>query len=143
MNEAARFYALAQLRQSWPRRLALVVLLGVVGAVALGSVAGAVRTSSAVDRSLTHQRAFDVLVFCGAPQREGDGYACEQKLRDLDEIEDTAPILEIRGLPTVAGRNADPSDDTCWDGPGEVKLVVSPDGRFGSAINDQRMILGR
>ena len=143
MNEGARVYAWAQLRESWHRRAALVVLLGAIGAVSIGSVAGAVRTSSAVDRFVVEQRAFDVLVFCGTPERDRDGFVCEQELRDLDEIEDTAPILELLGQPSVGGRNAGPGDDSCFDGPGDLMLVVSPDGRFGSAINEHRFIAGR
>jgi ABC-type lipoprotein release transport system permease subunit len=143
MNEAVRFYARAQLRSSWHRRVVLVVLLGAIGAVSIGSAAGAVRTSSAVNRFLTEQRAFDVLVFCRAPERGRDGFVCEQELRDLDEVEDTAPILELFGLPSVEGRNAEPADDVCFDGPGDLKLIVSPDGRFGSAINEHRFIAGR
>ena len=143
MSEAVRFYAIAQLRSSWRRRLALVVLLGAIGAVSIGAAAGAMRTSSAVPRFLTGQRAFDVLVFCGAPERDRNGFVCEQELRGLEEIEDTTPILELSGLPSVAGRNAEPADDACFDGPGDVKLVVSPDGRFGSAINEHRFIAGR
>ena len=36
-----------------------------------------------------------------------------------------------------------PPTDACFDGPGDVKLIVSPDGRFGSAINKHRFIAGR
>lgn len=143
VNEAGRFYAVAQMRATWRRRLALVLLLGAVGAVAIGSAGGAVRTNSAVDRFVTEQRAFDVLVFCRAPERDAGGFACEQELRGLNEVEDTAPILELFGLASVAGRNIEPADDNCFDGPGDVKLVVSPDGRFGSAINQHRFIAGR
>jgi MacB-like periplasmic core domain len=143
MNAATRFYAWAQLRSSWHRRAVLVVLLGAIGAVAIGSAAGAMRTSSAVDRFLTEQRGFDVLVFCRAPERDVDGFVCEQELRDLEEIEDTAPILELFGQPSVEGRSAEPADDVCFDGPGDVMLIVSPDGRFGSAINEHRFIAGR
>lgn len=143
MNEATRLYAWAQLRESRRRQLVLAVVLGAVGAIAIGSIAGALRTNDAVDRFLTDQRAFDVLVICGTPELDGDGYACERALRGLDEIEDTAPILELPGLPYLAGHTAELSDDTCWDGPGDVKLIVSPDGRFGSAINEQRLIAGR
>lgn len=143
MNEAPGFYAWTQLRGSWRRRLALAAVLGAIGAVAIGSAAGATRTSSAVDRFLTEQRAFDVLVFCGVPERDGQGFVCERELGALDEVEETAPIVELFGLPSVAGRNAEPAEDTCFDGPGDVKLVVSPDGRFGSAINEHRFIAGR
>src|SRR4029079_10529416 len=141
MNEGARVYAWAQLRSSWHRRVALAVLLGVIGAVAIGSVAGAVRTNGAVDRFIREQRAFDVLVFCRAPLRDSDGgFACEKELRELEGIADTAPILELVGLASVDGRNAEPGDDSCYGGPGDVMLVVSPDGRFGSAINRHRFI---
>jgi hypothetical protein len=143
MNDAARVYAWAQLRSSWHRRVALVVLLGAIGAVSIGSAAGAVRTNNAVERFIIEQRAFDLLVFCGAPERDSGGFVCEQELRELDEIEDTAPILELFGLPSVDGRNAEAGDDACFDGPGDVKLIVSPDGRFGSAINEHRFVAGR
>ena len=143
MNPAARLYAWAQLRSSWRRRAALVVILGAIGGASMGSVAGAIRTSGAVDRFLTEQRAFDVLVFCGPPERDSDGFACERSLRGLPEVEDTASILELFGFPSVGGRSAEPADDVCFDGPGDVKLIVSPDGRFGSAINEHRFIAGR
>lgn len=143
MNDAVWLYAWVQLRSTWRQRLGLVVLLGVVGSVAIGSVAGAERTSSAVDRFLRDQRAFDVALSCGPPERERDAYVCEHQLRGLDEIADSAPILRLAGLLSVAGRNIGPADDQCYSGPGDVSLVVAPDGRFGSAINAHRFIEGR
>ena len=143
MTEAAWYYAWAQLRSGWRRRLVLAALLGAVGAIAIGSAAGAVRTGTAVDRFLTEQRAFDVAVFCGPPDRHGDEYVCEQQLQAVDAIEDTAAILTLEGLLSVSGQNIEPYDDTCWSGAGDVRLIVAPDGRFGTAINTQRFIEGR
>lgn len=143
MNEGARHYAWAQLHATWRSRLALVVLLGAVGTIAIAAAAGALRTNSAVDRFLAEQRAFDVAVLCGPAERSGGELVCEQQVAAVDGIADTAPLVTLPGLLSVAGRNLEPFDDTCWSGQGDVSLVVAPDGRFGTAINTHRFIDGR
>jgi len=143
VNEAVRAYSRAWLRSSWRRRLALVLAVGVVGAVAIGAAAGAERTGSAVDRFLVEQRAFDFVRFCGPPQSLGGGYDCERAVQGLDGVADTATLLTLRGFMSSGGRSIDPNEDTCYSGPGDAQLVVSPDGRYGTAINTHRFIAGR
>lgn len=116
MNEAARAYARAQLRSSRRQRLALVLALGVIGAIAMGAAAGAVRTGSAVDRFLVEQRAFDVLVFCGPPDQGPDFLECEQRLRGVEGIADTAALVTLEGFLSVGGRTVDPTEDRATAG---------------------------
>jgi FtsX-like permease family len=57
-----RYWWRVTARRSWRQALLLAVLGGLLGAVALGAVAGARRTSTAYDRYLTSIRASDVFV---------------------------------------------------------------------------------
>ena len=143
MNEAVRCYVWSQLRGTWRRRVPLVVLLGAVGAASIAAAAGAARTSSAVDRFLEEHRAFDVAVSCGVLEPAATDHPCEAELQQVAAIEDTASLVTLPGLLTVDGRNLEPTEDTCWSGPGDVSLVVAPDGRFGTVVNTHRFIEGR
>jgi ABC-type lipoprotein release transport system permease subunit len=55
--EVVRALLRADLRRRWPSWVALAILVGVVGGVALASVAGYRRTSTAMDRFLAYHRA--------------------------------------------------------------------------------------
>lgn len=143
MRGARHLYETAQLRSGWRGRLALVAALGLVGALALGSALGAMRTSSAVDRFLADQRAFGALVFCGPPEPTPHGYACEETLGGLDEVSDTASLLTLPGMLSAGGVTLEVTDDTCYSGSGDVGLVVAPDSRYGTAVNTHRFIAGR
>src|SRR5579859_545137 len=63
----------AELRQQWRAWLALAVLLGIVGGIALAAAAGARRTDTAYPRLLRQSHAADLLV---SPARSGfHGYS--------------------------------------------------------------------
>lgn len=55
--------AQAELRQRWKATVVLAVLVALVGGAAMFGVAGARRTSSAMDRFLAYYRPFDAFVF--------------------------------------------------------------------------------
>lgn len=55
-------HLIAEGRRRWPTWLAVVVLVGVVGGLLLGSLAGARRTHTAYDRLVADTEAWDVLV---------------------------------------------------------------------------------
>ena len=52
----------AEARRQWPAWVAVVLLIGTVGGMVLGSLAGARRTASAYDRMVADTEAWDVLV---------------------------------------------------------------------------------
>ena len=52
----------AEARRQWPAWVAVVVLIGTVGGMVLGALAGARRTDSAYDRMVADTEAWDVLV---------------------------------------------------------------------------------
>jgi ABC-type lipoprotein release transport system permease subunit len=142
VSAAGRFYAWAQLRASWRRRLALVLLLAAIGTVAIGAAAGAMRTSTAVDRFVSEQRGFDALVLCGPPELEAGAYTCERKVGALDPVAKTASLIRLAGALEVEGQHIEVNDDSCFSGSGDVNLAVAPDGRFGTDINTRRFIAG-
>ena len=59
---AVRLRLLAELRRQWRGLLALAVLLGVIGGVALSAAEGARRTDTAYPRFLRQSRAADLMV---------------------------------------------------------------------------------
>jgi len=58
----ARYWWRLAGQRSWRQAVALALLTGLLGAVALGAVAGARRTAGAYDRYLTSIQASDVFV---------------------------------------------------------------------------------
>jgi len=77
----------AELRQRWRGWLALAVLLGLIGGVAVTAAAGARRTDTAYSRFLRASHAADLLV---TPARSGfHGYF--RALARLPEVSSLAP----------------------------------------------------
>lgn len=84
----------AEARRRWPAWLAVVVLIGAVGGLVVGSVAGARRTHTAYDRLVADTEAWDVLI----NPDEGVGSA-------IDPAE-VAALPEVSALGTVEGVGA-------------------------------------
>jgi hypothetical protein len=118
----ALYWWRATARRSWRQALLLALLGGLLGAVALGAVAGARRTSTAYDRYLTSIRASDV--FVNVPGR----LPAEPVLRPIRLISQrrgivsSATYIGLVARAVIHGR-ADPS----FNGPG---LIGSLDGEY-------------
>src|SRR5215470_13571386 len=95
----------AELRRQWRAWLALAVLLGVIGGIALTAAAGARRTDTAYPRFLRRSNAADLLV---SPARSGfHGYF--RAIARLPEVasSDSAMFLQmslpVRGASPFSG----------------------------------------
>jgi hypothetical protein len=120
-----------ELRHRWRSTVALVLLLGVVGALVLATAAGARRSETALDRFDAFSRRSDVEISVGRPDAEqldrfrrkpgvGDvvvlrGYSILPRGAQDDELSIAAPVDDrmsrvVDRSRLVAGRRADPDD---------------------------------
>ena len=86
-------------RQTWRRTLVVILLCGILGAVALGALAGARRTESAYGRYLRSINSSDVLVNIPVP-----GTSVIAKVSALPGIRSSAAWLGLNANPVVHGR---------------------------------------
>jgi ABC-type lipoprotein release transport system permease subunit len=96
---AALYWWRASRRQTWRSVLVVVVLCGILGAAALGALAGARRTESAYGRYLTSINASDVMVNIPSPDR-----SLIAKVEGLPGIRASAAWLGLNANPVVHGR---------------------------------------
>src|SRR5579859_6261477 len=118
----------AELRQQWRAWLALAVLLGIVGGIALAAAAGARRTDAAYPRLLRQSHAADLLV---SPARSGfHGYF--RALGRLPEVSsaDAAAFLQM----SLAVHGASP-----YSG---MVAEASPFGGEGTLVDRVRVLAG-
>ena len=104
-------------RQPWRRAAAVVLVCGLLGAVALGALAGARRTDSAYARYLASVRSSDV--FVNVP---GPSLAALRQIEHLPGVRSAGAWLGLAGDPVVHGRV---DDSFLADG-----LLGSLDGEF-------------
>jgi len=104
-------------RQTWRRAAAVVLVCGLLGAVALGALAGARRTDSAYGRYLASVRSSDV--FVNVP---GPSLAALRQVEHLPGVRSAGAWLGLAGDPVVHGRV---DDSFLADG-----LLGSLDGEF-------------
>lgn len=142
----------AELHERWRAWLGLGSLVGLAAGAVIASAAGGFRTDTAYDRFLAHQAAVDMLVACQSPEDfEGDVpvKGCDPaELARLPQVDDAADVIafgpdsvEVR---TKDGRPVQPDpEDFGYTGPGEITLVASPDGRFGTDLNRLKVLEGR
>src|SRR6266568_1627142 len=118
----------AELRQQWRGLLALAVLLGVIGGIALTAAAGARRTDTAYPRFLRQSHAADLLV---TPARSGfHGYF--RALARLPEVSLLAPAMFLQlSLP---GPDASPFSG--------MVAQASPFGGGGGSVDGVRVMAG-
>ena len=94
-------------RRTWPATLAIMLISGLLGAVALAAVAGARRTDSAYGRYLTYIRASDA--FVNVPGQV-PGLPISQPIEDiagLPGISSAAAYVGLNANPVVRGRVVD------------------------------------
>src|ERR1700728_2140113 len=96
---AALYWWRASRRQPWRSVLVVVVLCGILGAAALGALAGARRTESAYGRYLTSINASDVMVNIPLPDT-----SLIAKVEGLPGIRASAAWLGLNANPVVHGR---------------------------------------
>lgn len=98
----ARYWWRATWRDTWRSTLVVVVLCAILGAVALGSLAGARRTESAYGRYLRSIDASDVMVNIPEPN-----LSVIAKVSALAGVRSSAAWLGLAGNPVVHGREDD------------------------------------
>jgi putative ABC transport system permease protein len=86
-------------RRTWRRTLVVILLCGILGAVALGALAGARRTESAYGRYLRSINSSDVLVNIPVP-----GTSVIAKVSALPGVRSSAAWLGLNANPVVHGR---------------------------------------
>src|SRR6266705_2118986 len=119
----------AELRQQWRGWLALAVLLGLIGGVALTAAAGARRTDTAYPRFLRASHAADLLV---TPARSGfHGYF--RALARLPEVSSLAPAMFLQM--SLPGPRASPFSG--------MVAQASPFGGEGVSVDRVKVVAGR
>src|SRR5215471_18252097 len=118
----------AELRRQWRAWLALAVLLGVIGGIALTAAAGARRTDTAYPRFLRQSRAADLMV---EPARSGfHGY-----------------FSAVARLPEVSSSASAAFLQMSRPGPGAsafgLTAEASPAGDDGVALDRVKVLAGR
>ena len=119
----------AELRQRWRGWLALAVLLGLIGGVAVTAEAGARRTDTAYSRFLRASHAADLLV---TPARSGfHGYF--RAVARLPEVSSLAPAMFLQMA--VPGPGASPFSG--------MAPQASPYGGEGISVDRVKIVAGR
>src|SRR2546430_7779930 len=119
----------AELRQQWRTWLALAVLVGLIGGVALTAAAGARRTDTAYPRFLRASHAADLLV---TPARSGfHGYF--RALARLPEVSSLAPAMFLQM--SLPGPGASPFSG--------LVAQASPFGGEGVSVDRVKVVAGR
>ena len=119
----------AELRQRWRGWLALAVLLGLIGGIALTAAAGARRTDTAYPRFLRASHAADLVV---TPARSGfHGYF--RALARLPEVSSLAPAMFLQM--SLPGTGASPFSG--------MVAEASPYGGEGVSVDRVKVLAGR
>jgi ABC-type antimicrobial peptide transport system permease subunit len=119
----------AELRQQWRGWLALAVLLGLIGGIALTAGSGARRTDTAYPRFLRASHAADLLV---TPARSGfHGYF--RALARLPEVSSLAPAMFLQM--SLPGPGASPFSG--------LVAQASPFGGEGVSVDRVKVLAGR
>jgi FtsX-like permease family len=101
---AARYWWRLAGQRSWRQAVALTLLTGLLGAVALGAVAGARRTAGAYDRYLTSIQASDVFVNVPGKLPTEPVLRPIRLIRQLPGIIASAPYLGLSAAPVINGK---------------------------------------
>jgi hypothetical protein len=122
---AVGIVARRDIRRRWRSVVALTLMVGVVGAVALATVAGARRTSSALARFEDHSRSADVeLAVVGEPT--------PAQLRALSRVRGVAAVASLRAYAVIVPR-----------APDLLAIGAVVDRSFGVVMDRDRIVAGR
>jgi hypothetical protein len=122
----------AELRTRWTATLALVLLVGLAGAVVLAAAAGARRTGSAYDRLVEESRAWDVLV---NPDLGNESALDPEEVARLPQVESFAYIPAM-----LVGRSDAESLEELFEAP---IALAGPDGAAFYEIGRPNLLEGR
>jgi putative ABC transport system permease protein len=100
----ARYWWRLAGQRSWRQAVALALLTGLLGAVALGAVAGARRTAGAYDRYLTSIQASDVFVNVPGKLPAEPVLRPIRLIRQLPGITASAAYLGLSAAPVINGK---------------------------------------
>lgn len=126
----------AEARIGWRGWAATALVIGAVGGVAIGLLAGARRTETAHERFLERSAAYDVIF--------ANGGTTPENVNGVFEFEAVAALPEV--LDSVSVRYYFPDGTQPSGAPlgvGDLLPVSSPDGRFGTELNGAGVIDGR
>jgi hypothetical protein len=101
---AARYWWRLTGQPSWRQAIGLALLTGLLGAVALGAVAGARRTAGAYDRYLTAIQASDVFINVPGKLPAEPVLRPIRLIRQLPGITASAPYLGLSATPVIDGK---------------------------------------
>ena len=111
------------IRRRWRTVVVLTLMVGVVGAVVVATVAGARRTDSALGRFNVASRSADVFLFTGD--------ATSTQLQDFGRVQGVAAtaVLHAFAIAPVGAPN--------------LGVAAAVDTTFGSAVDRARIVAGR
>lgn len=133
---AARLWARADERSRWRAVLGLGLLAGITAGLVFAGLAGARRTSTAVDRLRRRTDASDVVVFAS---QTGILKPDWERVRALPEVKRVGVWgLEFGSLLAVNGNTHDPNVT-----PGNGVLFAPADHTFGQTVDRSMLVAGR
>ncbi len=138
----------ADARAHWLAWLLLGALTGLLAGAVVASFAAARRVDSVYDRFVAATNGFDALVTAACDVAATDCVLpadAADRLLALDGVADAVPV-RISVQPELLGpdgANLQLNEDSCAEGAGQVLLMSSPDGRFGTEINRFLLLEGR
>jgi putative ABC transport system permease protein len=122
----------SELRSHLAGVISLVLLVGVIGGVVIAAAAGARRTVSAYPRFLRAENALDLVV--NVTGRDPRAISkLDREIQSLPQVRDSSLATIAKGYLRIPGSKA----------PGNVFLIVSPDGNLGFTINRPKILDGR
>lgn len=132
MNVVALLWR-SRLRSSWRASIALVLLIGLGGGVALAVAAGARRTASAFDTILAFTNTRDLAADYG-PQ--DDPAAIEALARTVDGVADVSMVVGFGGIPTGDKERREFVILGRWNEPVTVSREIVTAGRLPAGPNE-------
>ena len=124
---AVGLVARCEMRRRWRGIVALTLLVGVVGAVVLATVAGARRSDAALGRFDTASRSTNLEFFVGGPPPS------PQLLHTFERVPGVAAVALLNAFDVVPRRAPNQA----------LEIAAGVDTTFGTVIDRARLIAGR
>ena len=124
---AVGLVARCEMRRRWRGMVALTLLVGVIGAVVLATVAGARRSDTALGRFQAESRSPNVEFFIGGPVPSAKLFRRLERVPGVEAVGLLNPFsLVLRRAPS---------------GPTQIAAAIDP--TFGRVVDRARLITGR